>query len=122
VLYVEDNQSNVMLLRRVVARRSHLRLLVAQDGLEGVETAQRIEPDLILLDLHLPGLDGTSVLTALRGSDRPAIRDVPIVVLTADLTPEAETRVIAAGATVFLTKPIDIPHLLGVIDQHLPQP
>ena len=121
VLYIEDNPSNITLVRRVLARRPHVRLVVCQDGADGVETAQQLLPDLILLDLHLPGLHGAGVLTALRGSDDARLRKVPVVVVTADLTPGNERRMLDAGATLFLPKPIDVPHLLAVVDDHLPQ-
>jgi PAS domain S-box-containing protein len=122
VLYVEDNESNVLLVRRVLARRPHIRLVVVGDGAEAVEVAHRVIPDLVLLDLHLPGLHGAGVLTALRGSDKEQVREAPIVILTADLTAGTERRMIDAGATLFLPKPIDVAHLLDVVDHHLPAP
>ena len=122
LLYVEDNQQNVMLVRRLLSRRPHVRLVVVRDGAESVEVAARLQPDLVLLDLHLPGLPGTGVLSALRGSASAKLREVPVVVLTADLSPGTEHQVIEAGANTFLSKPIDVPRLLEVIDQHLPRP
>ncbi|SDN98397.1 ATP-binding protein [Geodermatophilus sp. DSM 45219] len=120
VLYVEDNPSNITLVRRVLARRPHVRLVVVQDGAEAVEAAADLLPDLVLLDLHLPGLPGSGVLTALRGSDDARLSKVPVVIVTADLTSGTERRMLEAGATLFLPKPIDVRQLLAVVDDHLP--
>jgi PAS domain S-box-containing protein len=122
LLYVEDNVQNVTLVRRLLTRRPHVRLVVVRNGAEAVEVVSRLLPDLVLLDLHLPGLPGPGVLAALRGSDDPRVRDVPVVVLTADLSPGTQEEAIRAGANTFLPKPIDVPRLLEVIDAHLPRP
>ena len=119
VLYIEDNPSNITLVRRVLARRPHVRLQVVQDGAKAVGTAHDLLPDLVLLDLHLPGMNGAEILAALRGSDDARLRKVPVVVVTADLTVGTERRMIEAGATLFLTKPIDVHGLLAVVDDHL---
>jgi CheY-like chemotaxis protein len=78
-------------------------------------------PDLVLLDLHLPGMSGESVLAAFRDSDDERLRKIPIVIVTADLTAGTERRMLDAGATLFLSKPIDVRQLLDVVDEHLPQ-
>jgi PAS domain S-box-containing protein len=122
VLYVEDNPSNITLVRRVLARRPHVRLEIVQDGGEALAAAGRLVPDLVLLDLHLPGLPGDGILAAFRGSADERLRKMPIVVVTADLTPGTERRVLEAGATLFLSKPIDVRQLLQVVDDHLPRP
>jgi PAS domain S-box-containing protein len=119
VLYVEDNTANVTLMRRVLARRPQVRLVVVEDGSEAVAVAQRLLPDLVLLDLHLPGLHGAGVLAALRGSDDARLSKVPVVVVTADLSVGNERRMLEAGATLFLPKPIDVRSLLAVIDEQL---
>lgn len=120
VLYVEDNPSNITLVRRVLARRPHVRLVVVQDGAEAVEVAVQLLPDLVLLDLHLPGMHGTGILAALRGSEDARLCKLPIVVVTADLTLGNERRMIDAGATLFLPKPIDVHQLLAIVDEHVP--
>jgi signal transduction histidine kinase/ActR/RegA family two-component response regulator len=122
VLYVEDNPSNITLVRRVLARRPHVRVEVVQDGAEAVAAAHRVLPDLMLLDLHLPGLSGEGVLSAFRESEEERLRKMPIVIVTADLTPGTERRLLDAGATLFLSKPIDVRQLLDVVDDHLPRP
>lgn len=120
VLYVEDNPSNIMLVRRVLARRPHVRLVVVQDGAEALTEARRVLPDLVLLDLHLPGVHGAEVLAALRAAEEERLREVPVVVVTADLTEGVERRMLDAGATLFLPKPIDVHALLVVVDERLP--
>ncbi|SDQ87854.1 ATP-binding protein [Quadrisphaera sp. DSM 44207] len=120
VLYVEDNPSNVMLVRRVLSRRPHLHLVVAHDGADGLEEAARSAPDLVLLDLHLPSVPGQEVLAALREHADPALREVPVVVVSADVSAGTEARVLAAGATAFLPKPLDVRHLLEVLDERVP--
>ena len=120
VLYVEDNASNITLVRRVLARRPDVELLVATDGAVGLELARRELPDLVLLDLHLPGASGQDVLAGLRAETDPLLSTVPVVVLTADLTRSVEQQVRALGATEFLSKPIDVTRLLDVVDEHTP--
>lgn len=120
VLYVEDNPSNITLVRRVLARRPHVRLEVVQEGTEALEVARRLLPDLVLLDLHLPGMSGDNILAALRDSDDARLRKMPVVVVTADLSTGTQRRILDAGATLFLPKPIDVPGLLDIVDEHLP--
>jgi PAS domain S-box-containing protein len=114
VLYIEDNLSNVALMERVLARRPGIRLDVATQGRDGLDMALTYQPDLVLLDLHLPDIPGTEVLRNLRANSRTA--DTPVVVLSADATPGQRERLLALGATQYLTKPIDIRGLLAIID------
>ncbi|MGQ0520966.1 MAG: ATP-binding protein [Actinomycetota bacterium] len=114
VLYVEDNLSNVKLVERVVARRPEVDLLVAMHGTLALELAREHQPSLILLDLHLPDMSGEEVLRRLRADARTAA--IPVVVLSADATVGQVERIRAGGASDYLTKPFDIPHLLGIID------
>lgn len=114
VLYVEDNPSNVRLVERVLARRPGVSLLVATRGSVGLELARQHRPDLVLLDLNLPDLPGAVVLEQLRAE--PLTRDIPVVVISADATPQQSERLKAAGAADYLTKPFDIERLLAIID------
>jgi CheY-like chemotaxis protein len=114
VLYVEDNPSNVRLVERVLARRPDVSLLVATSGGVGLELARRHRPDLVLLDLNLPDLPGAAVLEQLRAE--PRTRDIPVVVISADATPQQQERLRAAGAADYLTKPFDINQLLAIVD------
>jgi signal transduction histidine kinase/ActR/RegA family two-component response regulator len=117
VLYVEDNLSNLALVRRVLARRPRIALLTAMQGQLGLDLARSHRPALVLLDLHLPDVAGEDVLRALRAA--PETRDVPVVVVSADATPRQVERLLAAGARSYLTKPLDVPRLLQVVDETL---
>jgi PAS domain S-box-containing protein len=117
VLYIEDNLSNLRLVERVVARRPRWHLVHALHGALGLELARSRRLDLILLDLHLPDLSGEEVLLALRAD--PLTWDVPVYVVSADATDGQRRRLLAAGASGYLTKPIDVPQLLGLLDTHV---
>ncbi|HXE81551.1 MAG TPA: response regulator [Vicinamibacterales bacterium] len=117
VLYIEDNLANVELMTRIFARRPHVRLLSAPDGPRGLRIARGERVDLVLLDLHLPGMHGDDVLRRLRAD--PATREIPVVILTADATEGQSSRLLTAGAVAYLTKPLDIASLLKLIDRTL---
>lgn len=120
VLYIEDNPSNLTLMRRIFARRPHVRLLSAADADGGLASVRAHRPDLVLLDLHLPSRDdGMRVLLELRDDPDPRLRTTAVVMVTADVTPGTERRLMDAGATAFLGKPIDIAGLLQTVDHHL---
>jgi CheY-like chemotaxis protein len=114
VLYVEDDPSNVKLVQRVLAMRPGVALSVATDGESGLETARRHPPDLVLLDLHLPGIQGEDVFRALAADPRTA--GIPVVVVSADAAEAAAGRMAGLGAAAYLTKPLDVPRFLAVID------
>jgi CheY-like chemotaxis protein len=114
ILYIEDNLSNLRLIERVLEYRPNVRMLSAMQGSLGLELAQAHVLDLVLLDLHLPDMKGEEVLARLRSD--PATRDVPIVIITADATPGQVQRLIASGAAAYLTKPLDVPGFLDVLD------
>ncbi len=117
VLYIEDNLSNFKLVERLLAGREQVRLLTAMEGNLGLELARQHMPDLILLDLHLPVMDGQEVLRRLQ-ADR-ATSDIPVVVVSADATPARVADVLAGGATAFLTKPLDVQRFMVVVDEAL---
>ena len=117
ILYLEDNLSNLRLVERILARRPEIRLESAMQGRRGLELATRMRPDLILLDLHLPDIPGAAVLRELRAV--PETRSIPVVVLTADATESQVDRLLAAGASGYLKKPIDVQGFLAVLDKVL---
>lgn len=117
VLYIEDNLANLALLEGVVAYRPGVRLLSAMQGGMGRDLARQHRPDLILLDVHLPDMEGDEVLRQLRAD--PASRGIPVVALSADATPHQIERVRAAGAADYLTKPLDVTRFLAVLDRFL---
>lgn len=114
VLYVEDNASNVRLMEVVLARRPGITMLHAADGERGLAMLRERRPDLIFLDLHLPRMTGQEVLRQIWQD--PATRQIPVVVLSADATPAQARRMLAAGATAYLTKPVDVREVFAVLD------
>ena len=117
VLYIEDNLSNLRLIEQVLSRRPNATLLSAMQGRLGLDLAREHRPDLILLDLHLPDLSGEDVLRQLLAE--PRTRDIPVVVLSADATPGQVERLLAVGAQAYLTKPLDVPKFLALVDQRV---
>ena len=120
VLYIEDNASNVRLMDRLLGSRPAVTLLHAADGRTGFKMAQERRPEVIFLDLHLPDMSGEEVLQQLWGD--PDLRGIPVIVLSADATPGQMRRVLASGATAYLTKPLDLTAVLDVLDRSLLAP
>ena len=117
ILYVEDNLSNLRLIERVLSREERTRLIPAMQGRLGLELAHQHHPDLILLDLHLPDMAGDEVLRHIRQD--PELAAVPVIVISADATPGRIQKVLALGATRYLTKPLDIEQFLHVLEENL---
>ncbi|MGH9085821.1 MAG: ATP-binding protein [Acidimicrobiales bacterium] len=113
VLYIEDNLSNITLVERVFAPRE-VEVVAAMQGSLGVELAREHRPALVLLDLHLPDMGGEEVLQRLR--DDPSTASIPVVIVSADATRGQIQRLLTAGATSYLTKPIDVQQLLATLD------
>jgi CheY-like chemotaxis protein/anti-sigma regulatory factor (Ser/Thr protein kinase) len=106
VLYIDDNPANVEVVSRLLKGWPRARLVSAASGPIGIERAISDVPDVILLDLHLPGMSGESVLAALK--DDPVTAAIPVVMLSADATPGTIKRLLARGAYAYLTKPLDL--------------
>lgn len=113
ILLVEDNALNRDMLSRRLTRRGFT-VLVAEDGAEGVAMARREAPDLVLMDMSLPVLDGWAATRQLKAD--PATRGVPVIALTAHAMAGDREQAIAAGCDDFDTKPIELPRLLGKIE------
>ncbi len=120
LLYIEDNLSNVTLIEHLLSDQPGTKLITTMQGLLGLELAARHRPDLILLDVHLPDIDGHEVLKRLKSGERTS--DLPVVVLSADATRPQIDRLRAAGAADYLTKPIDVNRFFQVIDEQLSAP
>ena len=119
LLYVEDNPANLKLVEEIVRFRSGLRLMAAGDGPLGLALARAHHPDIILMDLNLPGMGGLDVLAQLQRE--PALRAIPVIALTANAMPRDIERGMAAGFFRYLTKPIDIDRFNEAIDITLAQ-
>lgn len=117
ILYIEDNLSNLRLIERILERRTNIRLLSAMQGGLGLELAQEQQPDLIILDMHLPDMQGDEVLQRLQAS--PETARIPVVILSADATPGQIDRLLAAGATAYLTKPLDVKQFVQLLEEIL---
>jgi CheY-like chemotaxis protein len=114
VLHIEDNASNRKLVELVVSRLPSLELVEALDGETGLELARSLRPDLILLDLRLPGISGEEVLAELR--DDPTTAGLRVVVISAEARPGETSRVLEGGAERYLVKPVDVEELLAVLE------
>ncbi|MGB0384912.1 MAG: hybrid sensor histidine kinase/response regulator [Ardenticatenaceae bacterium] len=119
ILYVEDNLENQILVRRVLESEGY-KILIAEDGLSGIRMAQEHDPDLILMDINLPGMDGYAAARRIKSIER--LRAVPIVALTANVLHGARERVLAAGCDGYLQKPIDIDLLQERVKEFLQDP
>jgi signal transduction histidine kinase len=117
LLYVEDTVANIRLVEEILSARPSVKLLPAGMGSLGIELATEHQPDLVLLDLHLPDLGGEEVLAQLRADSRT--KDIPVVVLSADATARTPGPLLEAGAQAYLTKPIGVRELLEVVDTYV---
>jgi signal transduction histidine kinase/ActR/RegA family two-component response regulator len=115
VLSIEDNATNSEVLDRLFQRWANTSFHSAASGHAGIELASRHRPDLILLDMHLPDLPGEEVFARLRAE--PATAHTPIIVLSADATPSTIRRLLARGASAYLTKPLDLAEFRQTIDE-----
>jgi PAS domain S-box-containing protein len=118
VLAIEDNPTSLRLLEVIISRRPDIELLSALQGSLGLDLARQHVPDLILLDLNLPDLAGQRVLGRLREDE--STRRIPVVVVSADATPSQIDALLRAGATAYVTKPLDVVRLLALLDELLP--
>jgi putative two-component system response regulator len=106
ILVVDDERVNVVLLERILEQDGYRNVKSITDPSEAAVLYDQFEPDLVLLDLHMPKLDGFAVMKLLEGRI-PADTFLPILILTADIRPEIKRRALAAGAKDFVTKPFD---------------
>jgi PAS domain S-box-containing protein len=117
LLYVEDNPANLELVEELIARRPDLRLLSAADGNLGVEFARAYQPEVILMDINLPGISGLEALKILRAD--PSTAHIPIIALSANALPRDIAKSLEAGFFNYLTKPIKVDQFMDALDQAL---
>ena len=120
LLYVEDNPANLMLVEGLVARLPNIRLLSATDGTRGVEVARASLPDVILMDINLPGLSGIQAMRIL--AEDPATAHIPVIALSANAIPHDIESALKAGFFRYLTKPIKISEFIDALDEALKIP
>jgi CheY-like chemotaxis protein len=120
VLYIEDNPVNAVLVEGYLALRPHVMLQIAVDGAKGLASAQADPPDVVLLDLNLPDIDGFEVVRRLRA--HPATAHVPCVAVTASALAAERDRALAGGFNAFWTKPLSAADFLAALDRLLGGP
>ncbi len=118
LLYIEDNAVNRLVVEELVGMRPGLRLECAETGTEGVTKALETRPQLILLDMHLPDIDGYEVLSRLRA--QAATADIAVIALSADASSADSQRALSAGFKAYWTKPIDFAAFLAGLDAEFP--
>ncbi len=119
VLYIEDNPANLKLVSQILAKRKYVNLVTAHEPELGLEMAAAHRPDLILLDINMPRMDGYQILNIMSSDER--LKTIPVVAITANAMPRDIERGKAAGFTDYLTKPLDVTDFLSVLDGLLEQ-
>jgi CheY-like chemotaxis protein len=117
VLYVEDNPANLRLVEQLIGRYPNLRLLSAGDGKRGIELACAKRPDVILMDINLPGISGIEAMEILRAD--PATAQIPVVALSANAMPRDINKGLKAGFFSYLTKPINLEEFIKTVNEAL---
>jgi len=117
ILYVEDNDDNIYMLERRL-KRAGFTVLIARDGAAGVDMAAAEQPDLILMDMGLPVLDGWEATRQIKAAEQT--RHIPVIALTANAMAGDREKAIAAGCDDFDTKPVELPRLLAKIQALAP--
>jgi len=114
LLYVEDNPANLELVEQLVARRTDLRMMSATDGKQGIDIARSFLPEVILMDINLPGLSGIEAMRILRAD--PSTAHIPIIALSANAMPRDVEKGLEAGFFNYLTKPIKVDRFMSALD------
>jgi two-component system response regulator VicR len=116
-ILVVDDEKLIQRMTRFILERSHYEVHVASDGKEALRLVREVRPDLILLDVQLPHMDGFDVLAVLRQS--PDMRDIPVVMLSSLAEATDRTRGLGLGASEYLTKPYEATDLLACVSRHI---
>jgi CheY-like chemotaxis protein len=117
ILYVEDNPEHRLMMHTLLTLRGFA-VELGRNGVEGVKLAKEVHPDLILLDLYMPKMDGFGVMEHLKKN--PSTQDIPVIVVSAWPTGDHRWRVFDGGARAFVAKPYDIESLINLINENLP--
>ena len=116
ILVVEDNELNMKLVKELISIGKY-RMLEANDAEIGIQLVREQRPDLVLMDIQLPGMDGLSATKIIK--EDPDLKDIPIVALTSYAMQGDKEKALAAGCTGYIAKPIDTRKFLGTISQYL---
>ena len=119
ILYIEDNPDNKALVQRALESKGY-RFMWAENGLQGLDIARKEPPDVILLDINLPDIDGYEVARRLRSENTNSLLYVPIIAITANALRGDAEKALAAGCDVYMSKPINIRELWARIEAFLP--
>jgi CheY-like chemotaxis protein len=117
LLYIEDNPANMKLVEQIIARQPDIRLLTAVNGNSGTDTARSSRPDVILMDINLPGINGFEALDILRAD--PATAHIPVIAISANAMPRDIERGMKAGFFRYIIKPIKVKQFLAALDEAL---
>ena len=117
LLYVEDNPSNLSLVKQIVSQKKNIHLLSATRARQGIELARTTKPDLILMDINMPEMNGIQAFKELQKMQET--KDIPVIAISANAMEADIDRALETGFTAYLTKPLKISHFLEVIDKHL---
>jgi CheY-like chemotaxis protein len=117
LLYVEDNPANLLLVEHIIENIPHLHMLSARDGNHGIALARIHQPEVILMDINLPGISGFQALKILR--DDPATAHIPVLAISANAMPRDIQKGLKAGFLRYLTKPIRINEFMEALDRAL---
>jgi two-component system cell cycle response regulator DivK len=115
ILIVEDNDKNMKLVRDVLQFKGYT-TLEATTGMDGVRLAQAHKPDLVLMDIQLPDIDGITALAQIRTN--PAMNGIPVIAVSASVMPDDQQRIAASGFDAFITKPINIRSFLETVERY----
>jgi CheY-like chemotaxis protein len=114
LLYIEDNPANLKLVEKLIARRADMHLLTAIDAELGINLARNHQPELILMDINLPGISGTDALHILQQD--PLTAHIPVLAISANAMPSDIRKGLEAGFCAYLTKPIDVNEFMEALD------
>ena len=117
VLYIEDNFHNRRIVRKILQSRGYS-LIEAEDGISGLAMVQELKPPLVLLDIGLPGMDGLEVVGRIKADE--ALRDIPVIALTASAMRGDRERFLAAGCDDYLSKPVQAMELIKMVGAYYP--
>ena len=116
ILIVEDNEKNMKLVRDILRHQGY-ETLEAVNGLDGVRLAEQQQPDLVLMDIQLPDIDGIEALRRIRAE--PALDRVPVIAVSASVMPDDQQKIISSGFDAFITKPINLKQFVETVQRFL---